>query len=389
VLLFKKLISAAAATLGGTLLAFAGFGIDSAEAILLVGNTAGNNVVLYDDTTGNFLGEFIAPNSGGLTRPDDLVFGPDGNLYISSGNGSTGQILRYNGRTGAFIDVFATGGGLTRPYGIAFGSDGYLYTSSFLSDQILRYDAQTGAFVDVFAAGNGLAGGLNGPNDLLFTPDGRLLVTTQGSVAVPGDDNGDGIVSPGEFVPDFSAGLPSQILSFDIGTGAASVLVDSATPLPGSFGFVSFLGLAIGPNGELFTTDFANGIRVYDINTGALQNTIATDYTSDPGGFSSNFIGNLAFAGNTLFVTGFDFSQNNQGAILRYDALTGLPLPSGSNRDAVFVPTNSNLQRPIGIAYVEDDFTPIPTPVMLPGLIGMGVAALRRRKREQSEVSEV
>ncbi|WP_088893098.1 PTPA-CTERM sorting domain-containing protein [Leptolyngbya ohadii] len=377
-LVFKKLISTAAATIGGTFIAFAGLGINSAQAVLLVGNTAGNNVVRYDENTGNFLGTFIPPNTGGLTSPDDIVFGPDGNLYISSGNSSTGKILRFNRRTGAFIDVFATGGGLIRPYGIAFGPDGNLYTSSFLSDQILRFNGQTGAFIDVFAFGNGQPGGLNGPNDLLFTPDGRLLVTTQGSVAVPGD-------LPGEFRPDFSGGLPSQILSYDILTGASSVFVESATPLPDTFGFVSFLGLAIGPNGDLFTTDFANGIRVYDIQTGALKLTISTNYTSAPGSISSNFIGNLAFVGNTLFTTGFDFTQGNQGAILRYDGLTGEPLPGAGNSGAVFVSTSPNLQRPIGIAY---DPAPIPTPALLPGLVGVGIAALRKRRQEQSDVSE-
>ncbi|MBE9161963.1 MULTISPECIES: hypothetical protein [Microcoleaceae] len=52
-----------------------------------------------------------------------------------------------------------------------------------MTDQILRYNGKTGQFIDVFAAGNQQAGGLNGPNGLLFAPDGYLYVTTQGSVA--------------------------------------------------------------------------------------------------------------------------------------------------------------------------------------------------------------
>jgi len=51
------------------------------------------------------------------------VFGPDGNLYVSSPGFTTTQpdmILRYSGTTGAFIDVFATGGPLNFPQYLAF-----------------------------------------------------------------------------------------------------------------------------------------------------------------------------------------------------------------------------------------------------------------------------
>jgi DNA-binding beta-propeller fold protein YncE len=93
-----------------------------------------------------------------------LVFGPDGNLYVSST--ATNQVLRFNGTTGAFVDVFASGGGLTGPYGLAFGPDGNLYVSSVYTNQVLRYNGTTGAFVDIFASG----GGLNFPTFLTFTP---------------------------------------------------------------------------------------------------------------------------------------------------------------------------------------------------------------------------
>lgn len=350
----------------------------NADAALLVGNTRGNNVVIYSDT-GGFGGDFIAPGSGGLLDPDDLTFGPDGNLYVSSGSNSSGKILRYDGKTGAFIDEFVTEG-LIRPYGNAFGPDGSFYVSSFLTDQILRFNGTTGAFVDVFASApsDRKSGDLNGPNDLLFTPDGRLLVTTQGSVAVPNPNQ------PGSFMADFSQGFESQVLSYDIQTGQSSVLIQQPVPSPDSFGFVSFLGLAIAPPqdatgsvGDLFVSDFANGIRRYDLATGSFKAAISTNYTGVTP--SSSFIGNLTFdsIGN-LYTVGFD-QKTTDGAILRYDR-AGQPLPSAGNSSAVFVATNQALRRPIGIAYTN---VRVPEPeagVALAAVGTLGCLVLRRRK---------
>ena len=344
--------------------------VSSARAALLVGNTQGNNVVLFDEQNGQFLGDFITPGKGGLIAPDDLNFGPDGNFYVSSGNTpETSAILRYDGKTGKFIDVFASGSGLVRPYGTAFGPDGYLYVSSFLTDQILRYDAATGKFIDVFASGNGQPGGLNGPNDLLFGADGSLYVTTQGSIAVNGQAT--------------FPGLPSQVLRFDLATKTSTVFIDQPTPSPDSFGFVSFLGLAFGSNNDLFVSDFANDIRRYDLKTGTPIGVLSTNYTGTVP--SSNFLGNLAFGSDdTLYTVGFDINTN-LGAILRYNGVTGQPLPSAGNNGSIFVSTSNNLLRPIGITYTPEKLTPVPEPTTTTGLLTLGALSLfslRQRKRQ-------
>lgn len=238
------------------------------QPALLVGNTRGDSVSLYDQENGAFLRDFIPAGSGGLKAPDFMLLRDDGYLYISSGdNAESSAVLRFHADTGEPAGVFAAGGGMLRPYGIAFGPDARLYVASFLTDQILRYDAATGAFVDVFAKGDAKPGGLNGPNGLLFGPDGLLYVTTQGSVAVNGE-------------PTFP-GLPSQVLRYNISTGAGSVFVEQPQPSLDSAGFISLLGLAFGPDCatgacDLFVSDFANDIRRHDPRTGQLLDTLPT-----------------------------------------------------------------------------------------------------------------
>lgn len=311
---------------------------------VLVGNSRGNNIVAYSQAAGISLGEFIPAGRGGLHDPDDLAIGPDGKLYVSSGaDPESSAILRYDRRTGAFLGVFASGHGLHRPYGMVFGPDGLLYVSSFRSDQILRFDADTGNFVDVFATGNGAPGGLNGPNGLVFGPDGKLYVATEGSVA-------------GEF-----PGLPSEVLRFDVATGASTVFIAQPAPSPSSFGFVSFLGLELGPTCnlpligvcDLYVSDFANDIRRYDLRTGALKDTLDTNYTGTiPSG---NFVGGLSMGlGARLFVAGFDLNaEGNPGALMRFDAFSGNPLPSLGNSGALYVNQSAALPRPIGVLAIN------------------------------------
>jgi len=112
-----------------------------------------------------------------------LTFGPDGKLYAVSG----GHVRRYEPATGALIDVFTNGRAPAEASGLLFGPDGHLYVSSFDScvmdetgctgsrGEILRYDGQTGAFLGTFV-GPGV-GGLSLPGGLAWTPAGDLWVT--------------------------------------------------------------------------------------------------------------------------------------------------------------------------------------------------------------------
>src|SRR5262245_6507456 len=100
-----------------------------------------------------------------------MVFGPDGDLYLSSAASS--EVLRYDGTTGAFKQVFITAGlgGLDEAEGMAFGPNGNLFVASELGNAVLEYDGVTGAFVGEFVAAD--SGGLSEPTFITFGPPSR------------------------------------------------------------------------------------------------------------------------------------------------------------------------------------------------------------------------
>jgi len=87
-------------------------------------------------------------------------YGPDGNLYI--GASDSGNVIRRISGSGSLEDFIA-------PFGapgardVAFGLDGNLYV---LSNNVQRYDGTTGAFLDVFVAAG--SGGLSDPRYFTF-----------------------------------------------------------------------------------------------------------------------------------------------------------------------------------------------------------------------------
>jgi hypothetical protein len=359
-----------------------------AEATLYIGNTRGDSILLFDEVSQTFGGNFITPGLGGLSAPDAITLGPDGNFYVSSGGSNSlglldpayptnSAILRYS-PTGSFLGVAASGNGLSRPYGHAFGPDGKLYVSSFRTNQILRFDAHTGNFLDVFASDNngglGSLNGLNGPNQLLFGPDGSLYVTTEGTV---NDATGNLAFLYASQVLRYSA---DQVLGHSMAPQTApQVLIDQPALLPESPGFISLLGIIFDPNYNLLVSDFAGGIRRYD-PSGNLLDVISTNYTTT-NTTSGNFIGGLTFGAdnpNTLYAVGFN-ATTLQGSLLAF--------AGGQGSETSFSGTlfsDEMLRRPIGILAQESAAVPEPTTVAGLALAGGSLLAARRRAKRIS-----
>lgn len=146
-------------------------------------------LLMYRENNGQLLAAITPPAAlipQDQFHPRGVVFGSDGLLYISNVpnplTGLGGQVLSYNPNSGAFdifIDDVGGEGQLNRPEGLVFGPDGRLYITSFRAntgdtDSIRIYDA-TGAFVDnivleVDSTRTFAQALLFGPGDMLFVP---------------------------------------------------------------------------------------------------------------------------------------------------------------------------------------------------------------------------
>jgi WD40 repeat protein len=148
-----------------------------------------DEVLRYHGVTGIFLDPFVSRRAGGMDDPTDLAFGPDGNLYVCCLRGGTGlsesQVLVFDGVTGCFLRALVRDdpgtpidetGGLKEAWGIAFDAQDRVYLTSHLNNKVLRYDRVTGAVIDCFVQPN--AGGLDRPFGLEFGPDGDLFVAS-------------------------------------------------------------------------------------------------------------------------------------------------------------------------------------------------------------------
>ena len=252
-----------------------------------------DEVLRYDGDTGTFLGVFAS--GGGLSNPVGLTFGPDGHLYVASANNN--RVLRYHGTTGAFLRIFASGNAIAGTRNLNFGPDGHLYVASGSANRIVRYNGQTGTWMGTFTQG----GNLQGPTSFTFGPDGDLYV---GSV------------------------LNDLVLRYDGKTGA----------FLGNFITTNVDGphdVAFGPDGRFYVTS-ANRrlVQVFDPVTGVfVENLLFDPALSFPLGIQWNGAGHLYIA--------------NQGRndVRRYDTVTGA-------LDRVVVPPGrGGLSGPLFLAF--------------------------------------
>lgn len=310
-----------------------------AETSLLVSSLDTASILRYDGESGAFLDVFVPSGSGGLDEPFGLIYGPDNNLYVTSA--TRHSVLRYDGVTGAPLPAPGQSGAvfvpsysqdLGFPFSLTFGPDQNLYVTDSNFSRVLRFDGISGQYIDDFVT-PGL-GDLLQPTDLVFGPDGNLYV---------------------------SSATNDRVLRYDGATGA--FLGDFVTPGLG--------GLAE-PKGLLFHDDALyvasygnNSVIRYDATTGDLIDTFIA-----PGAGGLTRATGLQFGpdGN-FYVTG-----GPDRPVLRYDGTTGEFL-------SVFVTEGSGgLERGV---FARFSALPVPAPssLTLSGIGLLGLFALRRAAR--------
>jgi hypothetical protein len=132
---------------------------------LAVADVTESNVHQYNSTGAN-QGSLT---SADLDQPTDVTFDSAGNMYVVTGEA---EVLKSAGGTGPLsIFVAAESGGLTNPIALTFGPDGKLYVLDASTDNVDRYNSN-GSFDEVFATFPELQ-----PEDIAFGPDGDLYVS--------------------------------------------------------------------------------------------------------------------------------------------------------------------------------------------------------------------
>ncbi|MBI4879482.1 MAG: NHL repeat-containing protein [Planctomycetes bacterium] len=198
--------------------------------------TSGDEILAFDAE--GQLAATIGPGTA-LSSPRGLVFGPDGNLYATSGD----RVLAFDS-SGAEVREIGADLPIGVPVGIAFSAGGDLYVASGGANTILRFDA-SGVLVDEIGSGSSLSV----PMGMAFGPGGVLHVASFFS---------------------------HEILAFDAAGQEVPALTISDPDL------LFPMGLAFGPNGHLFASAFFNAKVIEFDEAGAKVQEIAA-----PGGFEN------------------------------------------------------------------------------------------------------
>jgi len=267
--------------------------------------TPGKSSILRYDDAGNFIDVFIPAGTAknNISVATGIVFGPDNNLYAT--DFANNSVKRFNGTTGAYIDDFITAGsgGLFRPEDLIFDNN-KVYVSQLEGGGVKVYDATTGDFL------NSIATTVPGTNTSLaaavmtLDSSGKLYIgsvfndsrvlrydPTNGNLdtfippgkaqPVPGGMTfgADGNFYNGNFLPKFV--IPGSINKYD---GTTGEFLDDFVPADPNSSLSETARLVFGPDGNLYASSFgSNEVFRYNGQTGEFIDKFIPNDSSNGG----------------------------------------------------------------------------------------------------------
>jgi DNA-binding beta-propeller fold protein YncE len=247
-----------------------------AHAVLFVSSLTEDRVLHFTET-GDYIDNFVT-SANGLDEPWGVLFGPDGNLYVSSAQ--TDRVLRHDKITG-IVTTFASGNGLNYPTGLIFDSDGNLYVSSFANDRVLRFD-QNGK-PNGINPGDAFFASVSRPFGLVFGSDGYLYVASGGGAndiiyynstgTQVGSYDISGIGEP------IGLGFgPDDALYVNTWQGYVARLNSNGQFETYISASVGGMGLLFGPGNNLYVANMGDdAIKVFDQDKNNISNIAVTD----------------------------------------------------------------------------------------------------------------
>ncbi|MBK9732469.1 MAG: hypothetical protein IPO83_14535 [Chitinophagaceae bacterium] len=109
----------------------------------------------FDQRTGKFLDVLIPKTDLNYHLSLDFIVGPGHHIFATNFN--TGQVLRYDRSSGSFLSVFASHPSLIHPHGLIFGPDGNLYVTDPSQNVVFRFN-HSGVFLGSFTTPPAFAG---------------------------------------------------------------------------------------------------------------------------------------------------------------------------------------------------------------------------------------